>query len=121
MKANELRIGNWVMYNGNPEQIDGIQPSWLWVRLDSMSMSHFAPIELTPEILVKAGFETCTQNNDGSYNFWGKNIDTSIDVDTDNLYRYRINERHRTKAIQYLHQLQNLYYALTGFELEIKM
>jgi hypothetical protein len=46
IQAKELRIGNWVIYEGVPYQIEDI-------KVDAYT-GHLHPIPLTPEILEKS-------------------------------------------------------------------
>ena len=106
MKANELRIGNWVCLLEDKQIVWGKE-------IDGAELNYF-PIPLTEEWLVKFGFETYSNMNNqyltkGSIFFYGKGLlcqvgeYSSIEV-----------------SIKYVHSLQNLYFALTGEELEIK-
>lgn len=106
MKANELRIGNYILDN-----LGGI------LKIKSIStesdFSHIKPIQLTEEWLLKFGFEW--------KNFAMRNGRISI-RNSDNKYHIHLtNEAASTITIQikYVHQLQNLYFALTGEELTI--
>lgn len=123
IKAQELRIGNWVCI---PEFSNGIiseiSRNSLWVTFNDRSFSesaqtyeHIQPIPLTPEILEKAGF-----------------VKTWIDNENTRCWDYELNEFHlhvlgndlitfMTRKINDLHQLQNLYFALTGEELNIEL
>ncbi len=111
MKANEIRLSNWFIgYDYKP---------FKW------EIEHFAnlatvypdeiiksPIPLTEEILIKAGFKE-------EYDGWvfGKTIFITKDDDGWHVgnFGFFIN------SIQYLHQLQNLYFALTGEEIKIEL
>ena len=130
MKANELRIGNLV-YNSHGD-IHAIGCNCFHrFRYPSMdgNPSGFKPIPLTEEILLKCGF-SCTEESGTSKGFSiGENIVTydylvyltwlkRIDGKGLDPYPFYRNGRH---IVKYLHQLQNLYYALTGEELEVKM
>ena len=128
--SNELRIGNLVMDEKNRVvQIHGIESNWNYVWLNHLNGSsiycfeieRINPILLTPEILEKCGFNIKSPNKDGTFNYWSKELDASIDCEDGNLFRYRIHEKLRTKNIVSLHQLQNLYYALTQTELTYKL
>lgn len=71
------------------------------------------PIPIIEEWLFRMGFEKDI--------FWSDYIFNDIFItlnDTDNTYMLDIDILHI--KIQYVHQLQNLYFALTGEELEIK-
>jgi hypothetical protein len=119
MKANELRIGNWVDVNGKFCKVqsisdDGINYTDETDHYEDQSYNYilwcsiFDPIPLTPEILEKAGFEKGLNG----YFFKG-----GVEY---NLKRHML-EGFGYCEILYLHQLQNLYYALTGEELNIEL
>lgn len=108
MEAKELRIGNLVLVrtNGKIETIKHLY--------EDFGM-FVAPIPLTEEWLTKLGFER--KQYPGNYYYWlqYRGIEFTAfspfnQVETDNL----------EATIEYVHQLQNLYFALTGEELEIK-
>ena len=103
MKPNELRIGNWV------ETFEGviqIQNGW---EIDEGNECQ--PIPLTEEWLEKFGFEYSDLNGDSGlwkippFQIYGKCNQF--------IYEYALD-------VNYVHQLQNLYFALTGEELTIK-
>lgn len=131
--ANELRIGNYIYWN-IPEKINtfhevvGIRngkPQTIPISLGE-SISDYLPIPLTPEILEKCGFEKdpfemsgCevwnfpntfwrvarSYRNENEYKLWGK----LVSPPTWNL-----------KTFAYLHELQNIIFALTNEELTFK-
>ena len=102
MKASELRIGNSIMQDG-----DFVFVTWWRLELMEKNKLEYKPIPLTQEWLFKFGFEkayeTCYQYKDFILN--DKFIMMDIDI---------------TIQLKYVHQLQNLYHALTGEELTIK-
>ena len=105
MTANELRIGNLILD----------EDSNIMYRVDlnffhdlvsgGFLMADLIPIPLTKEWLVKFGFENKTKT------FVLNNI--SIKQQTKGYFFYL------SMMIQHVHQLQNLYFALTGEELKI--
>src|SRR5690606_20285083 len=122
MKANELRIGNWVLNNGKPYQIlNGIDNEHVYgldsVILDShiykSSLEDIEPITLTEEILLKCGFEKITDGwlSNGffqvgkRYLFWCKS-DKCWYLNTSSILAYCNN----IDSVKYLHELQNVYY-----------
>ena len=121
MKANEFRIGNWVKRDTQPEgfQIDAQSfftcekhPDW------------YEPIPLTEEWLLKFGFVKGDNISCNDY-FYRKVIDRNeLTINPDNgicIWGETIRDNEvSTVLIKYVHQLQNLYFALTGNELEIK-
>jgi len=119
MKANELRIGNWV----DIEAID-IQVECLPI---DYNYSHLHPIPLTEEWLVKFGFDTDGVTFDKQvpfvfhygYRFSLYNTGNAVDFNRSG-WAVRVFQSKQTieiGRIQYVHQLQNLYFALTGEEL----
>jgi len=137
MEARELRIGNLVLFDSNweyrqednwqehlePYPIDCLM-SDNTVRLNDNGKSigcffilQVNPIQLTEEWLVRLGF-----------NYGGIWIELMGLMSCGRILQHKgmgakstafyINEQFIAN-IQYLHELQNLYFALTGTELEI--
>jgi hypothetical protein len=136
MKAQELRLGNWVEIDTDsgwkPLQVEQIR----WQAIASgFNVVHFdepeklRPIPLTPEILEAVGFENSSGNTDyiALYLEVGgiDNIIICFHGDKGGILEYSLTCRGADLVppfeIQHLHQLQNLYYALTGQELNIKL
>jgi len=121
MTANELRIGNWV-HSGITDE-DFIVESHDIVNI-SMGFDNgkVQPIELTEEWLVKFGFKKRITIGHSVQYFIGKNP-----VTHDWLFDLLWLEGYSTPfyrngfhKIKHVHQLQNLYFALTGEELKIE-
>ena len=114
MKASELRIGNW-FNNGDSNYV--VDSSWFCDYLGSLG-EHFTvnPIPLTEEWLLKFGFEK--KINDDDFDYWlkGEFDDTFLCEHADG-FCYNFGFGHELKHV---HQLQNLYFALTGEELTTK-
>ena len=118
MKATELRIGNLIFQSGQITTIENISRSINdWERVNNKRLFDCTPIPLTEEWLLKFGFEK-TKENFCTYDL-GK-----ISIYMPSIYY----EEGRTyfnswviieKSPKYVHQLQNLYFALTGEELKI--
>ena len=129
MKANELRIGNWVkiqshnqyariieIKSGRPDNRDFVRISS--PNLDTqfaVEISQLNPIPLTEEILLKAGFEKDT----GEFYLY-KDTTVRKTYYSDDFWRF-IFKQQRIKDIKYLHDLQNLIFALTGEEIKIDL
>ena len=116
MKATELRIGNWYLWEAEgkkyPYQIEARD-------LDSNYIQNFDPVPLTEEWLVKFGFEM--HRGGVSYDKNKLSIylgDTILSGPNGRTYfnSWAILEY----SPKYVHQLQNLYFALTGEELTPK-
>lgn len=120
MTANELRIGNWVIETkiGNPVYIRGGG-----IQMFEENRITLEPIPLTEEWLLKFGFKKASPSennydNNSAYEIesWGKVALRSGVLVSDEWYFLD----GMTSEIKYVHQLQNLYFALTGQELEVK-
>jgi hypothetical protein len=105
MEAKELRIGNWVKQPEGFNQVYSIDP-------DLIDQFQLEPIPLTEEWLMRFGSQKRGQEIHLDY-FTLYDGQGSWTVN-DNSAPYTI------AVIEYVHQLQNLYFALTGKELEIK-
>ena len=118
MKAQELRIGNYVNLNGKDKQlgIGGLKE----IAYEEFSPKHtnvFKPIPLTEEWLVKFGFERVALNDGVHYendNMWIYLLSDCFDLEL-NTHNERFNLFRQYK--KHVHQLQNLFFALTGEEL----
>lgn len=117
MKANELRIGNIVEYRVFDEPVE---PSEEWVKniidfedlhlLSIRESENYRPMKLTEDILLEFGFKWeshglrqknwCIRQFGGDWTVFLSNEKYTFDI---HLY--------------HVHQLQNLYFALTGEEL----
>lgn len=108
IQANELRVGNWVESSGQIKQINGINGS-------QNAFYDFNGIPLTKDILLKCGFE----KSGGS---WRRDEVIIYTHEIDDLtYHTESIMSEGGIEIKSLHQLQNLYYALTGKELEVNL
>ena len=124
MKANELRIGNWVSnYKDTPTQIlewTGNE-AYLTEGRKAYGIKTSSPIPLTEEWLIKFG-ATQDQFDLEAFCLSSLTFDYYIIKNTmlDGSIYWMIDELRGDTCIQYVHQFQNLYFALTGEELEIK-
>lgn len=134
MKANELRIGNLFKYSDNaiikPEKrgvISSIIADDISFLAHSYNENLIEPIPLTEEWLLSFGFDKKESSTSSLWHIginyitkdflfdlvWLENPET---INAPNAPFYR-NGMH---TIFYVHQLQNLYFALTGKELTLK-
>lgn len=128
IQANELRIGNWVHWYETCKvtAIDTNGGNYISIVTNrgehriEIDIERFKPIPLTPEILEKAGFVI-----DYSWQIPKVQKDNFVMyIDNSDGFTLSANFGHIQQLdveIKYLHQLQNLYYCLTGKELEIKL
>lgn len=133
IKDNELRIGNIVKDNDG----DIIRVNYkTFELLEAFGYCYLEPIPLTEEILLKCGakklphftvtnchlldlgrnrFLSFSDMNNANQMVWLQTIDESRITDLVCVHNYDYNGK------MMLHQLQNLYFALTGEELEVKL
>jgi len=142
MEANELRIGNYVYLtaDGHEDEPDLVKWDIIDYEYYTDKMDYIQPIPLTEEILLKCGFEVEKYIATGDFYLCGKKVISinrrsykiiiSADdysnwnflVDSNYLYKDISREiKQNILPFQYLHQLQNLYFALTNQELEVKL
>ena len=116
MKVEELRVGNCLYNNGVVVRIDARSIFDIW---DDKGLKNYQPILLTEEWLIKFGLnETKDQDlfrvNYVNYHKGSNTFSYCID--------YYFSEEgyveNMFKEIKYVHELQNLYFALTGSNLE---
>jgi hypothetical protein len=127
IKANELRIGNWVMFSllNNPPpdfinklaKVDAQDIRYIQEDVHSDYM-EWNPIPLSPEILEKAG--GIKQTHDES-EYWFKKDFGLRYLDYAPAIILIIGYERKHVNLKYLHQLQNLFYSLTGEELNIEL
>jgi hypothetical protein len=114
MKKNELRIGNWVEHN-QPKRgyYTTVQESTFSVNVEKL----FKPIPLTEEWLLKFGFEKKGQLY--IKDFFGDYIGVDVEDFSIGTYAFGRIAHAPQPTFMNVHQLQNLYFALTGEELTI--
>ncbi len=138
MEKNDIRIGNYIYYEHTTHIVSGVHGnkvySW-WVKdgepvieweakdisgtqVENPYMdviSQYEPIPLTEEWLMKFGFDIKDKNRldwvKGAFNLERSNED-------DSKFCFEVYSHYI--PLDYVHQLQNLYFALTGEELKLK-
>lgn len=124
MRPEELKIGNWVHATIGAEPEANLRP----IQIISGGQIDYAgwyfPIPLTEEILIKAGFEKEEQSAP-ALAIWNEWKHPLIQIEsagtaggTENEFTY--NGWNGTE-LKYVHQLQNLIFALRGAELNIEL
>ena len=146
LRATDLRIGNWIADHNEEkrffkvEQITYSDKSNVYYihynnGCTKCQVKYLDPIPLSEEVLLKCGFEKYQWQN-AMYiktvfghlylHFYKDRIITSFKSIT---YDYEgqkmkslgfIGRKESVENIIYLHQLQNLFYSLTGEELEVR-
>ena len=131
MQANELRIGNLVDIGKEFNILELVDFADMY---ENNTLEHYQPIPLTEDWLLKFGFESTYEEFDEEdfpcvVEYW---------LFTDSVTRFEIDYATKTgytvnianvptghaliirRKLEYVHQLQNLFFALTGTELNLK-
>ena len=120
MTATELRIGNYVqLLKGNTfaEEVNGIfiidEILAIYFLSDNDGLKYLKPIPITKEWLKRFGFKGHFSTRDllFSYGVCFQQFQSEL---------YLVGHGGDKKLIKYVHEAQNIYFALTGKELEIK-
>lgn len=127
MEAKQYRIGNWIydieeQQNYQIEEICKLSKDSLNQDLGiryrngsiwSSSGHGYGPIPLTEEWLVKFGFSENKSTKDFFFNYL-----ICLERQGNELFVINTNDKYQYK-IEYVHQLQNIHFALTGEELNL--
>ena len=119
MKANELRIGNLILFYKDVIEINYINKTHIGYgkgNFAPISFNNFEPIPLTEEWLIKLGFE----KKQRLYVLSFLRVEINKYINGKWEYTLLFNDIKKIKEIKYVHKLQNLYFELTGEELTIK-
>ena len=125
LSVNELRIGNLVLYE-SVEIVLSVSDLIVIDLANKQGYDHkYKPIPLTEEWLLKFGFK-----RERDLNWWNVPKESSYKahhlMKMQNAWTWFIDfddtgdNTHLVSGFNYVHQLQNLYFALTGEELTIK-
>jgi hypothetical protein len=112
IKENELRFGNWFLTkDGEYFQVTDLPTIFYYLE-------DLHPIPLTRDVLERAGFPYDVQ-----YEFY-EHYPIAIELEEKHTSQVFISFGGETKLdnpalVSHLHQLQNLYFALTGEEITV--
>lgn len=128
MKANELRIGNLIEYLVYPDHSQ--EEEWVENYVDIQDLQwlnehpddkHYRPMKLTEELLKRFGFEQFIDFGRKSGLFDKKPLcGFSYSFNTNQVMIMKAGNNYWIPAVLYVHQLQNLYFTITGEELQLK-
>jgi len=120
LDTKELRIGNYVRHLSDElKRIDRGED------IDSLLGDGAKPVKINEEVLSKCGFVNSGKEGATSY---FRHLDTSICIVKEkDGYSFRYTDKigdftlrnNVIVVIEYLHQLQNLHYFMTGKELSV--
>lgn len=146
MDIRELRLGNYAIIGNKLVKVGCIDGCSNCITADIIGtdegvvhyVNKFTPIPITEELLLKCGFYfddmykaytidgfvPCIAKNTGAQGTWSVNVSGDryreeydnklyLNVESEYILSYT--------PIESLHQLQNLYFALTGNELEVNL
>lgn len=133
--TKELRIGNIVLIRGKMESVYNVQENS--VNLSYECGDHMGgcgsdsydeakdiePVPITPELLIEFGFikkpHIWRDMSVSEDNYWFGRYNIGFEEDYIFLGREQDRNAQWLANIQYAHQLQNIYFNLSGKELEI--
>lgn len=111
MKANELRIGNYVYQLFDKIKVPAVIENFNDLIKIEQNIKDFKPILLTEKWLLKFGFN----KENKSFTKMGHPRWQLVRNISKNVYYYK------GANIEYVHQLQNLYFALIQKELKLTL
>lgn len=124
VETSEFRVGNYILYNNMPAMVQGMSEDSVLINGNAVTANDASirPIRLCDAILQK--IRQRIPKPDGYCYFYYRNKQTFlIYVDDDNYYiglNYQGDVcRITPNPIVYLHQLQNIYFAQYGIEMDI--
>lgn len=116
MKTSDLIIGNYIKLMFNHEDYETLQVTLNDLVSVDKKQAVYEPIPLTEEWLLKFGFKKDLEND-----LYLESTSTSFFVWQNNRVELLDNKNNICIShCEYVHQLQNLYFALTGEELILK-
>ena len=125
MNSRELRIGNWVCHIPSKNEtasgnfiVSEIR-AFAIETINGLQSEDIEPIPLTEEWLLRFGFNKIKMESI-LYSKYSKGYLGGIEIDLRKSEIEGWQITYCNYAIKYIHQLQNLYFALTGEELTIK-
>lgn len=136
IKPEDLRIGNWLQFEDKPVQVESIDPlrelpernlkcsiqikEWLTdihYTFTGKWLNRFEPIQLDTDWLERCG-RKCEKGNGWEYQIQVGALNWYFRWNTE--WYSEVGGIYIDSRVQYVHQLQNLYFAFTGKEIEIK-
>ena len=117
IQSNELRVGSFYNYNDNPIKLDG---SLLATYLQNDTDLYLYPIPLTEECVFELEEKYWDFVGYGTRVIYQDRLHPAIKIEkTKTQWAFYFNDE-LINFKDYLHEAQNLYFALTNNELNIK-
>lgn len=127
MTVEELRIGNWFVGGWKGNAYFQVIPTYFaaWGGIYG-TFPEPNPIPLTPEILVNSGFIKIQEGSMSHPEVYRKTYIKCIVTNVFDIHMRGGDENYwvegnATVELKYIHQLQNLFFSLSGKELEINL
>ena len=116
MKPNDIRVGNLILLHNKPQTVTPVDI----LCANSKAMQG---IPLTEELLTKIGTITAVDSTTYAGDKGEYSTKLIVDLEEFNVFEdlNAFCNKLNWQPIKYLHQLQNLYFALTGEELVINL
>jgi hypothetical protein len=122
LKLYELRIGNLFEIEVQPEKkkikkVREIKQRQILLDGNWYNLDRLIPIPITPEILLRCGFKKFDWLTDSDI----FQCDFFKCILHENGLQIFADDFNNLKPLKYLHEFQNLYFALTGEQMEINI
>ncbi len=123
MKVTDLRIGNYIQTANGIDEVRGVLnrncfKDVFLVKNGDVEIEDLQPIPLTEEWLLKLGFE---ENAGNTFSIKVESDCFKIEIYKKIFFPYEYKGMLLPAIrLKYIHELQNLYHAITGNELKIK-
>ncbi len=120
MDKKELRIGNLIKYNGYDYTVKTIEDDLITVEELDEAIEYYKPVELTSDWLDKFGFKKCSNS---LYKYLRLKDSLYLVIDRENntwVTQYPSIDHYAIQiaSLEYMHQLQNLYFFMINNELD---
>lgn len=112
MKIEELRIGNWIEFDAYGSQFIQVSKE----SFNEIEEHHYSYIPINEEWLIKFGFIKSTYYN-SEFAEYRTSYEKDLFVLKENFEYF--NYTNLKCKLEYVHQLQNIFYCLLGKELKI--
>src|SRR5690606_9162679 len=110
IQVQDLKVNNYVLFNGKPYQLDAYDI----YKLDSTDGADIKPLLITKDMLISSGMENCTDEILEAE-------DLHFLQSPEGFYLSDEHKRKLGKPFKYVHQWQNLFYALFQQELNLNL
>ena len=116
IKSNELRRGNYAQHTADQKEVT--VKSLGKGTINDLPETEFEPLPLRQNILMDAGFIREVDPTGPPSGPYRKGL---CEIKISNEYYDPIFSQPNGNRLPHVHQLQNLYFALTGEELDVKI